>query len=161
MDSVYLETTVIGNIAGRMHPDPKIAARQQVTREWWTTAPDRYDLYVSEITIEECGDGDPDAAKERIDLVRNIDLIETSAEAEELAELLVNRLAVPASEPRDALHIVIATVNAVQFIVTWNFKHILNPHLQTKIANACREGGYDPPVICTPQQLLETEDDSS
>ena len=161
MDSVYLETTVIGNIAGRMHPDPKIAARQQVTREWWTTAPDRYDLYVSEITIEECGDGDPDAAKERIDLVRNIDLIETSAEAEELAELLVNRLAVPASEPRDALHIAIATVNAVQFIATWNFKHILNPHLQTKIANACREGGYDPPVICTPQQLLETEDDSS
>jgi hypothetical protein len=161
MDSVYLETTVIGNIAGRMHPDPKIAARQQVTREWWTTAPDRYDLYVSEITIEECGDGDPDAAKERIDLVRNIALIETSAEAEELAELLVNRLAVPASEPRDALHIAIATVNAVQFIVTWNFKHILNPHLQTKIANACREGGYDPPVICTPQQLLETEDDSS
>lgn len=161
MDSVYVETTVVGNIAGRLHPDPKIAARQQVTREWWTTAPDRYDLYVSEITIEECGDGDPDAAKERLELVRNIDLIETSPKAEELAELLVNRLAVPASQPRDALHIAIATVNAVQFIVTWNFKHILNPHLQTKIANACREGGYEPPVICTPQQLLETEDDSS
>ena len=161
MDSVYLETTVVGNIVGRLHPDPKTAARQQVTREWWTGASDRYDLYVSEITIEECGDGDPDAAKERLDLVQNIDLIETSPEAEELAELLVNRLAVPASEPRDALHIAIATVNAVQFIVTWNFKHILNPHLQTKIANACREGGYEPPVICTPQQLLETEDDSS
>lgn len=118
MDSVYLETTVVGNIAGRLHPDTKIAARQQVTREWWTTAPDRYDLYVSEITIEECGDGDPNAAKERLDLVRNIDLIETSPEAEELAELLVNRKAVPPSEPRDALHIAIATVNAVQFIVT-------------------------------------------
>jgi hypothetical protein len=161
MDSVYLETTVVGNIAGRLHPEPKIAARQQITREWWTTAAKRYDLYVSEITIEECGDGDPDAAKERLDLVKNIDLIETSAEAEELAELFVNRLAVPASQPRDALHIAIATVNVVQFIVTWNFKHILNPHLQTKIANACREGGYEPPVICTPQQLLETEDDSS
>jgi len=161
MDSVYLETTVVGNIVGRLHPDPKIAARQQITREWWTTAAKRYDLYVSEITIEECGDGDPDAAKERLDLVKNIDLIETSPEAEELAELFVNRLAVPASQPRDALHIAIATVNAVQFIVTWNFKHILNPHLQTKIANACREGGYEPPVICTPQQLLETEDDSS
>lgn len=118
MDSVYLETTVVGNIAGRLHPDTKIAARQQVTREWWTTAPDRYDLYVSEITIEECGDGDPNAAKERLDLVRNIDLIETSPEAEELAELLVNRKAVPPPEPRDALHIAIATVNAVQFIVT-------------------------------------------
>ena len=161
MDSVYLETTVVGNIAGRLHPDPRISARQQVTREWWTTAPNRYDLFVSQLTIEECGDGDPDAAKERLDVVKNVDLIETSPEAEELAELLVNRLAVPASAPRDALHIAIATVNAVQFIVTWNFKHILNPHLQMKIANACREGGYDPPVICSPQQLLETEDDSS
>ncbi|REJ71643.1 MAG: DNA-binding protein [Planctomycetota bacterium] len=161
MDSVYLETTVIGNIAGRLHPDPKIAARQQVTREWWITAPARYDLYVSEITLEECGDGDPDAAQERLDLVRDIDLVETSPEAEELAELLVSRLAVPASQPRDALHIAIATVNALQFLVTWNFKHILNPHLQTKIVNTCREGGYDLPVICTPQQFLETENDSS
>jgi hypothetical protein len=74
--------------------------------------------------------------------------------------LLVNRKAVPATEPRDALHIAIATVNAVQFIVTWNFKHILNPHQQTKIASVCRESGYEPPVICTPQQLLETEDDT-
>lgn len=161
MDSVYLETTVVGNIAGRLHPDTKIATRQQVTREWWTTASDRYDLYVSEITIEECGDGDPDAAKERLDIVRNVDLIETSPNAEELAKLLVSRKAVPVSEPRDALHIAIATVHAVQFIVTWNFKHILNPHLQMKIANACREGGYEPPVICTPQQLLEAEDESS
>lgn len=161
MDSVYLETTVVGNIAGRLHPDPKISARQQVTREWWTTAPSRYELVVSELTIEECGDGDPDAAEERLDVVKNLDLIETTPEAEALAERLVNRQAVPASEPRDALHIAIATVNAVQFIVTWNFKHILNPHVQAKIASACREGGYDPPVICTPQQLLEAEDDSS
>ena len=161
MDSAYLETTVVGNIAGRLHPDPRISARQQVTREWWATAPNRYDLFVSELTIEECGDGDPDAAMERLDVVQAIDLLETSPEAEELALLLVNRLAVPASQPRDTLHIAIATVNVVQFIVTWNFKHILNPHLQTKITNACREGGCDPPVICTPQQLLEAENDPS
>jgi hypothetical protein len=161
MDSVYLETTVVGNIAGRLHPDPRIPARQQVTREWWTTASNRYHLFVSGLTIEECGHGDPDAAMERLDVIKNLALIETSPEAEELAELLVNRLAVPASEPRDALHIAIATVNAVQFIATWTFKHILNPHLQTKIASACREGGYDPPVICTPQQLFEADDVSS
>jgi hypothetical protein len=62
MDSVYLETTVVGNIAGRLHHDGKISARQQVIREWWETASDRYDLFVSELTLEECGDGDPDAA---------------------------------------------------------------------------------------------------
>jgi len=160
MDTVYLETTVVGNIAGRLHPDPKIAAWQQVTREWWATAPDRYHLFVSQLTLDECGEGDPDAAKERIDLIKDVNLIEPSNDVEKLAHLLVNRLAVPASEPRDALHISIAAVNGVQFIATWNFKHILNPHLQIKIASTCREGGFNPPVICTPQQLLETENDS-
>ncbi len=103
---------------------------------------------------------DPDAAKERLDLIKDVELVEPSDEAGVLAELLVVRLAVPASEARDALHIAIAAVNRIQFIVTWNFKLILNPHMQTKIANACREGGFDSPVICTPQQLLETENDS-
>jgi len=160
MDTVYLETTVVGNIAGRLHPDPRIAAWQQVTREWWVTAPDRYHLFVSQLTLDECSEGDPDAAKERLNIIKDVNLIEPSNEAEKLAQLLVNRLAVPASEPRDALHISIAAVNGVQFIATWNFKHILNPHLQIKIANTCREGGFSPPVICTPQQLLESENDS-
>ena len=160
MDTVYIETTVVGNIAGRMHPDLTIAARQIVTRKWWATASDRYHLFVSQLTLDECGGGDPDAAKERLDVITDIRLIEPSDEAKDLAELLVDRLAIPASEPRDALHIAIAAINRVQFIATWNFKHILNPHLQRRIADACREGGFEAPVICTPQQLLETENDS-
>jgi len=71
-----------------------------------------------------------------------------------------SHLPVPASQPRHALHIAIAAVQGVQFIVTWNFKHILNPHLQIRIADTCRDQGYPPPVICTPEQLMETEDDS-
>lgn len=161
MDSVYIETTVVGNIAGRLHPDPNISARQQVTRDWWISANDRYKLFVSQLTLDECGDGDPDAARERLELIQNVDLIEISPEAESVAQLLLKRLAVPVSEPRDALHIAIAAVNRVEFVATWNFKHILNPHVQTRIANACREGGFEPPIICTPQQLLETEDDSN
>ena len=160
MNTVYVETTVIGSIAGRIHPDPQISARQKLTRAWWENAAERYLLFVSQLTLDECGDGDPLAAQERLDLVRGIDLIEASPEAERLATLLLHRLAVPASQPRDALHIAIATVHGVQFIATWNFKHILNPHQQARIADTCREAGYSPPVICTPQQLRETEDDS-
>ena len=63
--------------------------------------------------------------------------------------------AVPASQPRDALHIAIAAVNGVQYLATWNFKHIANPMLQGRIASVCRQGGFEPPVICTPEQLLE------
>ena len=77
-----------------------------------------------------------------------------------MAWALMDRLAVPAFPTADALHISIAAVHGVEFIATWNFKHILNPHVQNKIADVCRNEGYRPPVICTPQQLLESGDDS-
>ncbi|MEX1041787.1 MAG: type II toxin-antitoxin system VapC family toxin [Pirellulaceae bacterium] len=160
MDIVYVETTVVGNIAGRLHPNPDIASRQRITRQWWKTATSRYRLVTSQVTVDECGDGDPSAAAERLEILEGIPLLDESADAEMLAELLISRKAVPASEPRDALHIATASMNGVQFIATWNFKHILNPHLQARIAGTCREAGYVPPVICTPEQLKATEDDS-
>lgn len=159
MDIIYLETTVVGNIAGRLHPDPSISWRQQLTRAWWTTATDHYMIVTSKLTLDECGDGDPTAAAERLEILDGIPLLDQSAEVEALAGLLLQRLAVPASEPRDALHIATAAVHGVQFLVTWNFKHILNPHRQAKIADGCREFGFVPPVICTPEQLRATEND--
>jgi hypothetical protein len=160
LDTVYVESTVIGNIAGRLHPDPVISARQQITRSWWAIAPRRCRLFTSQLTLDECGDGDPDASAERLEIIGPVELLDTTDEAKALAGALMDRRAVPASQPRDALHVSIAAVHRIEFLVTWNFKHILNPHLQTKIAEVCRDEGYRPPVICTPQQLLESENDS-
>jgi len=160
MDLVYIETTVIGHIAGRLHPNPDIASHQRITRAWWSTARSRYRLVSSRLTIDECGDGDPMAASERLEVLQGIPLLAESLDAELLANELVAQLAVPASEPRDALHIALAAANGVQFIATWNFKHILNPHLQSQIAATCRNAGFVPPIICTPEQLKATEDDT-
>ena len=160
MDTVYIETTVIGNIVGRLHTNADISWRQRLTREWWSSACQRYKLVTSKLTLDECADGDSIAAAERLELVRGIPLLNESIDAELLAELLMKRFAIPVSEPRDALHIATAAVNGVQFIATWNFKHILNPHVQAKIGDACREAGFIPPVICTPEQLRATEDDA-
>jgi hypothetical protein len=118
MDIVYIETTVVGNIAGRIHPNPDIASRQRITREWWTTATLRYRIVTSRLTLDECGDGDRSAASERLEILQDIPLLNESDEAETLAELLIDRKAVPVSEPRDALHIAIAAANGVQFIAT-------------------------------------------
>jgi len=160
MNAIYVETTVIGNVAGRLHPKPSIADRQQLTRDWWAGAPSRYRVFVSQLTIDECSDGDSDASAERLEVLRGIPLLDQTDRVESLAGLLIERVAVPKTEPRDALHIATAAVHGVQFIVTWNFKHILNPHLQGKIADTCREAGYVPPVICTPEQLRLTDDES-
>lgn len=160
MQSVYLETTVIGNIAGRVHPNPLIAARQIITRRWWSTATDRYHLFASGLVVEECGGGDPTAVDERLVVFQSIPLLESPVEAQLLAELLIYRKAVPASEPRDATHIAIAAVNGVDFLATWNFKHILNPETQHLIDAVCRQAGHEPATICTPEQLLEAYSDS-
>ena len=160
MQSVYLETTVVGNIAGRVHPDPVVAARQIVTRRWWDTAAARYELFASELVIDECNGGDPTAAAERLAVIDAVPLLEAPSEAKTLADALLNGHAVPKSEPRDATHIAIATVNGIDLLSTWNFKHILNPATQHLIDAICRDSGYEPATICTPEQLLEAYDDS-
>lgn len=159
MDIVYVETTVVGHIAGRLHSDPGIAARQRVTRDWRATAPTRYKIVLSQLTVDECVDGDATAASERLEVIRDLPLLDESVAAEDLAMLLIERLAVPASQPRDALHVATAAVHGAHFIATWNFRHLLNPHLQHRIADTCREAGYNSPVICTPEQLKVTEDE--
>ncbi|HMO13349.1 MAG TPA: type II toxin-antitoxin system VapC family toxin [Pirellulaceae bacterium] len=160
MDSVYLETTVIGNIAGRLHPDPVIAARQIVTRKWWAKAFARYELFASALVIDECRGGGADAAKERLAVLDGIPLLGSSTEAETLVEALLNGKAVPRSEPRDATHIAIAAANGINYLASWNFKHILNPGTMRTIESVCRSSGFDPPMLVTPEQLFEAFDDS-
>ena len=160
MESVYLETTVVGTIASRDHPDPIILARQSITRRWWRDASIRYRLYISDLVIVECSAGDPSAAAERRQVIDEIDGLSPLDDAESLVESLLNGNAVPKTEPRDAAHIALAAVHGIDFLVTWNFKHILNPHTQHLIEAIFRDAGFIPPTICTPEQLLEASDDS-
>ena len=158
MKSVYVETTVIGNIAGRMHPDPVISAQQITTRNWWSSAPERYELFASALVIEECSSGDSEAAAERLTILDGIPLLGSSPEAETLVDALLDGHAVPKSEPRDATHIAIATTNGIEYLASWNFKHILNPATTRQIESVCRDSGFDPPILVTPKQLLESFD---
>lgn len=160
MNSVYLETTVIGHITGRLHPDALVNARQIATRHWWSSAKDRYRLYASNLVLAECGAGDSEAANERLGILRNVDLLEINSETGALASLLLTNNAVPATEPRDATHIAVAAINGIDFLATWNFKHIMNPSTQHLIDAVCRDAGYEPATICTPEQILEAYSDS-
>ena len=159
MDSVYLETTIVGHLAGRVHPDPFVAARQQVTRNWWRDEAPGYEVFISQLVLEECSEGDPSAAAERLEVVKELDVLEASDEVDSLADALIFEGAVPASEPRDAFHIAIAAVNGVDYLLTWNCKHIANATLRGRIEKVCREAGFEPPVICTPEELVEIDDD--
>ena len=156
--SIYLETSVIGCLAMRLSGVLRIAANQQTTRDWWDNHRQQFELFVSRYVIDECSDGDPVAAQERLAFLEGVPLLEISDTAEALAEALLNGVPLPPKATIDAYHISVAAVHGIEFLLTWNCKHIANPALRARIEFVCREMGYEPPVICTPQELLEIND---
>jgi predicted nucleic acid-binding protein len=161
MVTVYVETTVVGTIAGRVHPDLTIAARQTITRRWWATATSRYRLLISQLVLDECAGGDPMAAKERLEEINALPLVDITEQVRDLADDLMASGAIPASEPRDALHIAVAAVHGIEYLVTWNFKHIANATMRGRIESACRDAGFEPPIICTPEELAGDDADTT
>ena len=153
--TVYLETSIIGYLASRPSRDLITAANQQLTRDWWDHQRERYDHYLSEAVIAECSAGDPQAAQERLALLNGIPVLDVTGAAEDLADTLLHRVPLPESAVVDALHIAIATVNGLDYLLTWNCTHIANAILQPHIVATCRSYGFESPTICTPQQLME------
>jgi predicted nucleic acid-binding protein len=152
---VYVETTVIGYLTSRRRDDATVAGHQNTTREWWDTAADRFDLVASQLVVQECSAGDEEAAKERLEALARMVLLPTTTEAEQLADALIAGHAVPESHPEDALHIALAATHGIEYLVTWNCRHIANATVRLTIERVCRDAGYEPPVICTPEELLE------
>ena len=153
--TVYLETSIIGYLTSRPTRDLITTANQQLTREWWDDHREQYDLYVSESVITECNAGDAQAAQDRIGTIDDIPVLDVTEGAENLAEKLLKQVPLPQKAEVDALHIAVATVNGINYLLTWNCKHIANATLLPQIEAICRAEGFEPPTICTPQQLME------
>ncbi len=153
--TVYLETTIIGYLAMRLSRDLIVASNQQLTRDWWDNHRHKYEPVVSPFVIDECSKGDPRAAQERQAFLNELPLIDLPPEFKPLAEALLSRVPIPKKAEYDALHIAAAAVNSVEYLLTWNCTHIANPALRRKIDAICRDLGFEPPVICTPQELME------
>lgn len=151
----YIETSVVSYLTARPSRDVVMVARQQVTREWWRTAPDRFQLVASELVIREARQGDPNAARDRLMRLESVALLDATEDAEQLARKLIASRAVPPHAAVDAAHIAIAVTNRVHYLVTWNFRHIANAAMRSRIEWTCRSEGYEPPVICTPNELME------
>ncbi len=156
---VYVEASIVSYLTARPARDVVIAGRQQSTRDWWATAPQWFDLVISELVREEAGAGDRDAARARLAVLGSLTRLSAPMEARELAQRLVDAGAVPERAAQAAAHIAVAAVHGVEFLVTWNFRHIANAVARPRIESVCRRGGVDPPVLCTPEELVEVEVD--
>ncbi|MGI8670631.1 MAG: type II toxin-antitoxin system VapC family toxin [Aridibacter sp.] len=151
---VYIETTIVSYLTARPSRDLIIAAHQQLTQEWWDTRREDFDLYASQFVIRESGAGDSAMAQKRLEALGGIPLLSVRTEAVTLARKLVEKGPIPEKAEVDALHIAVAASHGMDYLLTWNCKHIANAEMQTGVARLCREAGFEPPVICTPEELL-------
>ena len=156
---VYLETTIPGYLTAWPSRDLVRAAHQQITRDWWDRRRAEFELYISQIVLRECQAGDATAVAERLKILQDLPLLEQTEEATRLAQALVDRVPLPERAAVDALHVAIAAVHGVDYLLTWNCTHIANATLRDLIESVCRENGYEPPAICTPDELLAEEGD--
>jgi len=152
---IYLETSLISYVVGRSSRDLITLANQQLTREWWETQRLKYELFVSELVISEAEIGDATVAQSRLSLVASLPILRVPKEAELLAPVLLRAAGLASNAGTDALHMALAAVHGMQYLLTWNCKHIANAVIRRAVERECLAAGYDPPVICTPQELLE------
>ena len=155
--AVYLETSVISYATSRPRRDLVVAARQQITREWFDLRAPAYEMFVSQLVAVEASGGDEEAARERAAFMQGMARLRITGAAGELAARLVESGAVPRVAAEDALHIAVAAVHGVDYLLTWNCKHIANATMRQAIERACRAAGYEPPIICTPEELMNDE----
>ena len=154
---VYIETTFVSYLTARRSRDLVIAAHQQITHEWWDTRRASYELCVSQLVIQEASGGDPQAAQERLEAMQAMTLVETSPAALSLAKDLVQAGALPAKAGDDALHIAVAATQGIPYLLTWNCRHMANAAMRPVIESVCARNGFKAPIICTPEELLETK----
>ncbi len=153
--SVYIETTVVSYYTSKLSRDLIVAAHQQVTIEWWEKSLPLLDPFVSPMVIEEASKGDETAADLRIQKIADFSVLEITEEVHQLAELYFNKLPIPDKARGDAYHLAAATYHGMDFLVSWNFAHILNARVRSAIyeMNTIRE--INTPIICTPEELME------
>ncbi|MHC4444298.1 MAG: type II toxin-antitoxin system VapC family toxin [Planctomycetota bacterium] len=155
---VYIETSVVSYLTARPSRNILAAAWQQLTQDWWEKQGSRFELFILTLVMAEAGEGDPDAVKRRVEMMQGIPDLEVTDDVVALAKKLIDEGALPREALDDAMHVALATVHGVDYLLTWNCRHIDNAERKPLIRSVCAVAGYICPEICTPQELMGEED---
>lgn len=153
---VYLETSVISYLTARLSRDLVTVGRQELTRQWWEQQRTGFQLFVSEFVVAEAALGNREAARRRAEVLESLPTVALTDESRELARSLVEPGPIPRKAAVDAFHVAAAVSGGADYLLTWNFKHLANATLRKRIDAICLSNDYEPPVICTPEELMES-----
>lgn len=153
--TLYVETSIVSYLTAQRSRDLVTAARQEITHEWWNARRGNFQLFTSEFVLEEAEEGDLEAARRRLEALSEAEELDLHDEARPLARKLVEEGPLPGKAALDALHIAVSATSGMDFLLTWNMTHIANAAIRDQIEEICRSTGHDPPIMCTPEELME------
>jgi hypothetical protein len=153
METVYIETTVVSYLVSHPSQDVIVAAHQKLTREWWQRRRPLFACVISDVVLDEAGDGDAEQASLRLKALEGIPKLAATAEGERLAAAFLAD-ALPAKAVGDAAHLAIATVGKVKYVLTWNCAHLANAQLLDRLEPIAAKAGFKLPRVCTPEELM-------
>lgn len=151
---VYIETSVISYLVARLSNDLVTAGRQIISQRFWDKR-EEYEGFCSVLVYIEAARGDTDLAKNRLDRLSALEELQVGEDARKVMKALLDKSLIPKEYADDALHIAIAASNGMDFLVSWNFKHINNPVTRKQIEQTIENLGYESPSICSPDEFLE------
>jgi len=158
--SVYIETSVVSYLTARPSRNLVVAAWQSATVTWWEERRQLFDLYLSGVVLREVAKGDPVAAARRQEALTGLNTLVLDEETKRLVQNLMNAGALPREAMDDAFHLAVAAVNKINYLLTWNCRHIDNAEMKPLMRTVCAEAGHRCPEICTPQELMGVDYDA-
>lgn len=157
-ETVYIETSIIGYLTVRASNNLILMANVETTCEWWDTQRSKFALYISQTVLDEVARGDSEMSNKRLELLQDFPLLAVNQAVQDLATQFLVKSNLPPKAADDALHIAVATVYGLDYLLTWNCKHIANAQIQKKLTQISLDAGYELPIICTPYELMGGED---
>jgi hypothetical protein len=157
--SLYIETTIPSYARGRTSPDEAVALKQKVTKKFWEEKRHNYALITSQFTIAECSRGNPEAAGKRLDFLSGIQVLSKTPETEALAMVYKKLLQIPDDAETDCLHLAVCVLNRIDFLLSWNCRH-LGDVSHDKIMQYNTRYGLWTPALVTPENInsfMETD----
>ena len=155
METVYIETSVVSLLVANPSRDLILAAHQEATREWWNEQRPHYRCVTSDEVVREASFGNPDMSRRRLEALAGMPVLVVTDEVRLLAQDLLAQKVLPPTVIADALHAATASIHRADYVLTWNCRHLANPHLQKQLRSFMAAHGLTLPEICTPVELAE------
>jgi hypothetical protein len=155
--SVYVETTIPSYLVARGSRDLIVAAHQRVTQDWWDNRRSAFRLFISQLVLDEAARGDAEMASRRLAILAPLKVLAIDDSVLRLADAIVSAGLIPRGRGADAVHVGVAAVNELDFLMTWNCTHINNAEITEDVAAVCLKEGFRCPVFCTPEELMGGE----